>query len=126
MKKYFKKQYPLTKKHCKILAIDTLTQKGPENNNNSTNIKKVKQNRKRQIIWFNPPFNPKVKTKNSKTFCNLLDKHFPPHNKLHKLLNWTNIKISYSCMPNMNSYTYMHNHKVLNDKPNETGVNNCN
>ena len=29
-------------------------------------------------------------------------------------------------MPNMNSYTYMHNHKVLHDKPNETGINNCN
>ena len=26
----------------------------------------------------------------------------------------------------MNSYTYMHNQKVLNDKPNETGINNCN
>ena len=26
----------------------------------------------------------------------------------------------------MNSYTYMHNHKVLNDKPNEVGINNCN
>ena len=26
----------------------------------------------------------------------------------------------------MNSYTYMHNHKVLNHKPNETGINNCN
>ena len=48
------------------------------------------------------------------------------HNKLHKLFNRTNVKISYSCMPNMNSYTYMHNHKVLNDKPNEMGVNNCN
>ena len=34
--------------------------------------------------------------------------------------------MSYSCMPNMSSYTYMHNHKVLNDKPNETGINNCN
>ena len=29
-------------------------------------------------------------------------------------------------MPNMNSYTYMLNHKVLNDKPNETGINSCN
>ena len=29
-------------------------------------------------------------------------------------------------MPNMNSYSYIHNHKVLNDKPNETGINNCN
>ena len=26
----------------------------------------------------------------------------------------------------MNSYTYMHNHKVLNDKPNEMGINNYN
>ena len=61
-----------------------------------------------------------------KLFLNFLDKHFPPHNKLHKFFNWTNVKISYSCMPNMNSYTYMHNHKVLNDKPNETGINNYN
>ena len=30
------------------------------------------------------------------------------------------MKISFSCMPKMNSYFYMHNHKVLNDKPNET------
>ena len=30
-------------------------------------------------------------------------------------------------MPNnMNSCIYMHNHKVLNDKPNETRINNCN
>ena len=29
-------------------------------------------------------------------------------------------------MPNMTSYTYMHNHKVLNNKPNETKINNCN
>ena len=29
-------------------------------------------------------------------------------------------------MPYMNSYTYMHNHKVLNDKPNETWIDNCN
>ena len=26
----------------------------------------------------------------------------------------------------MDSYTYIHIHKFLNDKPNETGINNCN
>ena len=104
----------------------TLTYKRPENDSNSTNINKIKRNRKRQIIWFNPPFNLKTKTKIGKLFLNLLDKHFPPHNKLHKLFNPTTVKISYSCMPNMNSYTYMHNHKVLNGKPNETGINKCN
>ena len=77
-------------------------------------------------MWFNSSFNLKAKTKIDKLLLNLLDKHFPPHNKLHKLFNRNNVKISYSCMPNMNSYTYMHNHKVLNDKPNETGINNCN
>ena len=29
-------------------------------------------------------------------------------------------------MPSMNLYSYMDNHKVLNDKPNETGINNDN
>ena len=42
------------------------------------------------------------------------------------LFNRTTVKISYSCMPNMDSYTYMHNHKVLNDKPPETRINNSN
>ena len=67
-----------------------------------------------------------MKTKFGKLFLNLLDKHFPPHNKLHKLFKRTIVKISYNCMPNMNSYSYMHNHKILNDKPNVTGINNCN
>ena len=96
----------------------TLTYKRLKNDNNSTNINKIKRNRKRQIIWFNPPFNLKTTTKICKLFLILLDKHFPPHNKLYRLFNRNNVKISYSCMPSMNSYTYMHNHKVVNDKPN--------
>ena len=98
-----------------------LTFKRPKNHNNSTKL-----SRKRQIIWFNPPFNLNTKTKIDKLFLNLLEKHFPPHNKLHRLFNRTNVKIIYSCMPNMNSYTYMHYHKILNDNTKETGINNCN
>ena len=64
----------------------TLTYKRPKSDNNSTNINEIKQNRKRQIIWFNPPFNLKTKTKVGKLFLNLLDKSFPPHNKLYRLL----------------------------------------
>ena len=55
-KKYFKKQYLLTKKHSKFRAIQS-------DDNNNTSINKIKQNRKRQMIWFNPPFNLKTKTK---------------------------------------------------------------
>ena len=118
MKKYFKKQYTLTKKALQNSGYRLiLTYKRPKNDNNSA---------KREIICFNPPFNLKTKTKIEKLFVNLLDKHFPSHNKLQKLFNRTTVKISYCCMPNMNSYTYMHNHEVLNDKPNEMGINNCN
>ena len=49
----------------------TLSYKSPKNDNNSTNINKNKRNRKRQIIWFNPPFNLKTKTKIGKIFLNL-------------------------------------------------------
>ena len=94
----------------------TLTYKRPKNERN-TNIIKIKQNKKLQIIWFNLPFNLKTKRKIGNLFlnCLFLDKHFPPHNKLHKLFNSTNVKIRCICMPKLNSYTYMHNHKVLNN-----------
>ena len=104
----------------------TLTYKRPKNNNNSTNINKIKRNRKRQIIWFNPPFNLKTKTKIGKLFLNLLDKHFLLIRNCIRFFYRANVKICNSSMPKMNSYTYMYNHKVLNDKPNETGINNCN
>ena len=80
-----------------------LTYKRSKSNNNSTNINKIKRNRKRQIICLNPPFNLKTKTKIGKLFWNLLDKHFRPHKKRHKLFSWINVKTSYSCMSSMNS-----------------------
>ena len=45
-----------------------LTYKRSKSNNNSTNINKIKRNRKRQIICLNPPFNLKTKTKIGKLF----------------------------------------------------------
>ena len=76
-----------------------LTYKRPKSDNSSTNINNIKRNRKRQLIWFNPPFNLKTKTKISILFLNLLDKHFPPHNKLHKLFNGTNVKSATDVCP---------------------------
>ena len=99
--------------------------KHPRNNSNRK-INKIKGNRKFKTICFNSPVNLKMKTKIGKLFLNLLDKDFPPFSKLHRLFNKTNVKISYTCMSNMNSYIHMHNHKVVNNKPNETGSNNCN
>ena len=76
-------------------------------------------NRKRKIIWFNPPFNKNVTTKIGKYFLNLIDKHFPPHHRLHKIFNRNNVKISYSCTKNIKNIINNHNMNILNNKTNE-------
>ena len=57
--------------------------------------------RKRNIIWFNPPFSKSVSTNVAKTFLQLVTKHFPRSHKLHKIFNRNTVKVSYSCMNNM-------------------------
>ena len=72
-----------------------------------------KKQRKRNIIWFNPPYSKNVKTNIGKIFLNLIKKHFPPHHKSHKLFNRNTVKISYSCMRNIKSIINSHNTKIL-------------
>ena len=72
-------------------------------------------NRKRQVIWFNPPFSKSVTTNVGKEFLKLLDKHFPPHNKFRKIFNRRSVKVSYSCLPSMNSKINQHNKKILRE-----------
>ena len=71
-----------------------------------------RRNRRRNIIWFNPPFSQTVSTNVGKRFLNLLDKHFPPNNQLHKIFNRNTVKVSYSCTPNMGSIIKSHNKKL--------------
>ena len=73
-------------------------------------------NRKRKIIWFNPPFNKAVTTNVAKLFLRLIDKHFPKHHKFRQIFNRNTIKVSYSCLPNMKSKINAHNKKVLKDE----------
>ena len=81
---------------------------------------------KRQIIWFNPSYSANVKTNVGKIFIRLVDKHFPPHHKYYKLFNRNNIKLSYSCMPNMNNVIRKHNSKIMkNPAPSTTKTCNC-
>ena len=90
----------------------------------STNDTQTRQ-RKRNILWFNPLFSKSAVTKIGKTFVRLIDKHFPPHHKLHKLFNRNNVKISYSCMPNVKSIINKHNKTVL-DPPTNNSERTCN
>ena len=88
----------------------------------NSNKKTKQKNRKRNIIWFNPPYSKNVVTKVGHYFLKLLDKHFPRHHKLHKIFNRNTVKVSYSCTKNIKSIINCHNKKVLHQSrpcPNE-------
>ena len=74
-----------------------------------------KRQRNRKVIWYNPPFDLQVKTNIGKTFLQILDRNFPPHHRLHKIINRNTVKISYSCMPNMATHISSHNRKILQE-----------
>ena len=61
------------------------------------------------VIWYNPPYSKNVKTNITWDFLQLIDKHFPPNNKLHKLFNRHPIHVSYSCSENMKTFIIRHN-----------------
>ena len=82
----------------------------------NTNSQPKRKNRKRKIIWFNPPYSTNVKTNVGKRFLQLLEKHFPKEHPLHKLFNRNNVKVSYSCMPNFKQTVQRHNLKVTSNK----------
>ena len=79
---------------------------------------KKARSRKRNIIWFNPPFNKAVSTNVSKLFLNFIDKHFTKRNGLYKVFNRNNVKVSYSCMENVRSIINSHNKKLSTKKVN--------
>ena len=84
-----------------------------------------KQNRKRKIIWSNPPFSKNVSTNIGKKFLNLINKHFPPQNKLHKIFNRNTLKLSYSCTKNMGRIIKSHNKKITATNTSEKLDCNC-
>ena len=94
-------------------------------NNRSHNNKNTNKTRKRNIIWFNPPFSMNVKNNIGKIFLHLIDKHFPRSNKLHKIFNRNYVKVSYSCTPNFQQIIKRHNKKVTSTKDQKTLDCNC-
>ena len=77
---------------------------------------KPKRNRNRNVIWFNPPYSANVATDIGHKFLQAIDECFPPNHPLHKLFNRNNLKLSYSCMPNVHNIITAHNRTVLNRK----------
>ena len=75
-----------------------------------------KSSRKRNIVCFNPPYSGHVKTNIGKEFLKLVAFYFPHHHRLHKICNKNNIKVSYSCMPNMAAIISKHNKIELQNR----------
>ena len=87
--------------------------------------KKFRQ-RRRKVIWFNPPYNNRVSTNIGKSFFYLLRKPFPPSNKLHKTCNKNVVKLSYSCTPNMANILAAHNKRLLKSHNGKSESKPCN
>ena len=83
------------------------------------------KNRKRNILWFNPPWNSEVKTNIGKEFLKLVDECFPPENPISKIFNRKSVKVSYSTTPNMEQIIAGRNAKVLNEQPSDTPKKTC-
>ena len=72
-----------------------------------------KRQRKRNVIWLNPPYNENVKTNVGREFLKFISKCFPKSNKLHRIFNKNTIKLSYSCMPNVRTIIEGNNKRKL-------------
>ena len=83
-----------------------------------------KRTRKRQTIWYNPPFSKSVTTNVAQKFLRLVDRHFPKKSKLHKIFNRDTLKVSYSCMPNMSTLIKAHNNRMRRNETHQQAENN--
>ena len=72
-----------------------------------------RRNRRRNITWYNPPFSKHVKTNVGKKFLSIVKDSFPKGHPLKKIFNKNTLKISYSCMPNLQSKISAHNKNML-------------
>ena len=82
-----------------------------------------RRNRSRNILWFNPAFSSNVETNVATKLLKLVKKHFSKH-RYHKIFNKNNIKVSYSCMDNMEKLAKKHNDNLL--RKSDTNKRNCN
>ena len=81
---------------------------------NYTNINHHnRKQRKRNIIWFNPPYSDYVQTNVGKRFLEAIDECFGHNPELKKLSNRHNTKISYKCGPNLKQNINSYNKKNL-------------
>ena len=74
---------------------------------------KRRRKRSQNVIYFNPPFNINVKNNVGQYLLQLILKHFSPGHKYRSLFNRNTLKLSYSCMPNVENIIQKYNAKIL-------------
>ena len=89
------------------------------------NEKPSKRKRTRNILWYNPPFNVKVKTNIGREFIKILNECFPVGCALRSVFNKNNVKLSYSCLPNVQAKINAHNNKQKNPPQQQEPSCNC-
>ena len=105
------------------LKLAGYTDKLMYKNQNAENSKKKK--RIRNVTWFNPPYSESVKTNVGGKFLDLIDKHLK-NTELDKFFNRSTIKVSYSCLPNIETIISGRNKKVMNKSLAKTVDKKCN
>ena len=79
--------------------------------------------RKKKVFYFNPPFSNSIKTNIGKEFLKLVSRHFPKSGFYGSIFNRNTIKISYSCMSNLEKELSNHNQKLLQNSNDTTEKN---
>ena len=87
---------------------------------------KRRRKRTRNITWFNPPFDARVKTNLGREFLKIVRECFPKRHVLHTIFNRNTLKLSYSCMPNVESIISAHNKNLIKPNTEDPSQNLCN
>ena len=68
----------------------------------------------RDVVWFNPPWDSRVKTNVGRIVLESFKRHIPAGHELYHIFNKNTIKVSYSCLPNIKVIIAGHNQKIVN------------
>jgi hypothetical protein len=93
-----------------------------------TEAMKEKRSRGKKITWYNPPYNANVKTNLGRKFLELIEACFNDRHPLRPIFNRHTLKLSYSCMNNIQQYIDAHNKQTLqahDPEPSPTRTCNC-
>ena len=93
----------------KIFNKSATADKLQQINYNPVNTKIPNKRNHKRNIWFNPLSVKNVSTNMAKIFLNLLDKHFPQSQHIHKIFTRNSVEVTYSCPKSMKIIINNHN-----------------